>query len=147
MRMNGVGAVLLLAGVAGLYLWNLSRAAKNLIYLPGNITGFNLLPPVIYLELVIQNTSNVDFTINSLAANVTSDGTVIGNVSEFVPVSLPANSQGVVPITLSLQPLGLANEIISILSGGNGYRNLEIKGSVNANGIQQSFSVQFKIGI
>lgn len=140
-------AVALLAGLAGLYLWNLSRAASNLIYLPGSITGFNLLPPIVYLEILIQNTSNVDFTINSMAANVTCDGTLVGNVSEFVPILIPANSQGAIPITLTFMPLGLVNEIIEIISGSaNGFKNIEIKGSVNANGIQQAFLIPYKIG-
>ncbi len=80
---------LILVGFAGLlYLWNLDKAASNLIYFPGRITGFSLngLSPVITLELIVQNPSNVSFTIASLAGNVTSDGTQVGNVSDFVPV-------------------------------------------------------------
>jgi LEA14-like dessication related protein len=145
--MNGVGAVVILAGIAGLYLWNLSKAAGNLTYFPGNITGFHLLPPTIFLELVIQNTSNIEFTINSLAANVTSDGTQIGNVSNFTPVVVPSNSQGAIPLTLSLQPIGLVNDIISIITGGNGSRTILIEGTVNANGMQQTFSLPFKVGV
>src|SRR5688500_14740075 len=145
--MGGFEAVLILGGIAGLYLWNLNRAAGMLTYFPGNITGFNLLPPTVYVELVIQNTSNIDFTISSLAANVTSDGTQIGNVSNFTPVLIPSNSQGAIPLTLSLQPIGLVNDIISLITGGNGSRTILIEGSVNANGVQQPFSLPYKVGV
>jgi hypothetical protein len=141
-------AVALVAGVAGLYLWNLSKAASNLTYYPGNVTGFSLsdYSPVITVDLHVQNTSNVDFTINSLAGNVLSDGTIIGNISNFTPVRIPANSQGTIPLTLTLQPLGVVNDIISIITGGSGLRNLLLQGSVNANGFQQTLSVPYKIG-
>lgn len=144
--MNGFAAILVLAGAAGLYLWNLKNAAGNLQYYPGKITGFSLSPLMITVELVVQNTSNITFTINSLAASVTSDGTHIGNVSDFTPVLVPANSQGAVPLTLVLDPLGLVNDIISIITGGSGSRNIEVKGSVNANGMQQPFTLQYKVG-
>lgn len=147
--MGGYGALLLLAGLAGLYLWNLSKAVENLQYLPGNITGFSLqgLSPTITAELIIQNTSNLSFTINSLVGSVTSNGTQIGNVADFTPVSVPANSQGVIPLTLTLLPVGIVNEIVSILSGNTGTRDILIHGSVNANGIQQAFDIPYKIGL
>ena len=132
--MDGFGAVLILA-------------AGNLLYSPGNITGFNLLPPAVYVELVVQNTSNITFTISSLAANVLSDGTLIGNISDFTPVQIPGNSQGAIPLTLTLQPIGLANEIISMINGGSGSRTILIQGSVNANGMQQPLSIQYKVGV
>jgi LEA14-like dessication related protein len=144
--MGGLEAVLLLAGIAGVYLWNLSRAAGNLQYYAGNITGYSLVPPLITVDLMVQNTSNVTFTINSLAANVTSDGTQIGNISDFTPVTIPANSQGAVPLTLRLLPIGLVNDIISIITGGSGSRNILIQGTVNANGVQQPFELPYKIG-
>ncbi len=145
--MGGLEAVLLLAGIAGVYLWNLHRAAGNLQYYAGNITGYSLLPPMITIELVVQNTSNVTFTISSLAANVTSDGTQIGNISDFIPVTIAPNNQGVVPLTLRLLPLGLVNDIISIITGGSGSRNIKIEGTVNANGIQSPFGLSYKIGV
>lgn len=140
--------VILLAGAAGLYFWNLSKAAGNLIYFPGNITGFQLdgISPVIHVDLVIQNTNNVSFTINSLAGNVLSNSTVIGNVANFSPVEVAGNSQTAIPLTLVLQPLALVGDIISIITGGVGKRDLQVQGSVNANGIQESFTLNYKIG-
>lgn len=146
--MGGLGVVILLAGAAGLYFWNLSKAAGNLIYFPGNITGFQLdgISPVIHVDLVIQNTNNVSFTINSLAGNVLSNSTVIGNVANFSPVEVAGNSQTAIPLTLVLQPLALVGDIISIITGGVGKRDLQVQGSVNANGIQESFTLNYKIG-
>lgn len=141
--------VLLIAGVVVLYFANLSRAAGNLLYDPGNITGFSLsgISPIIYAELIVQNTSNVSFTINSLAGTVSTDSTVIGNISDFTPVSIPGNTQGVLPLTLKLQPIGLVSDIIALITGGTGSKNLKIEGTVNANGIQEPFSLSYKLGV
>lgn len=145
--MGDTGVLLVLGGLAVAYFWNLSNAVNNLQFYPGDITGFDLLPPTLYVNLNVQNTSNITFTINSLAASVTSDGTLIGNISDFTPVVISANGQGAIPLTVRLLPIGIANDIISIYNGGSGNRTITINGSVNANGTQQSFSLSFKIGI
>lgn len=148
-EMGGFEAVLFLAGAAGLYLWNLSKAAGSLVYYPGNITGFSLsgFSPVVTADLIVQNTSNISFTITSLAGNVTTNGTQVGNISNFTPIIIPANSQGAIPLTLTLQPIGAANEIIAIITGGVGSRDIKIDGSINANGIQQPLALSYKVGV
>jgi len=148
--MGDLGGVLVLAGIAGLYFFTLKNAAGNLVYQPGNVTGFDLngAYPVITADLIIQNTSNVDFTINSLAGNVTSDSTLIGNVSDFTPVQIRANSQGSIPLTLTLQPLQIVNTLIALLTGsGSGSRTMVITGSANVNGFQQAFTLSYKVGV
>jgi LEA14-like dessication related protein len=145
----GFEVALIIAGAAGLYFWNLQRAASNLTFVPGNITSFSLngISPVVYVDLIVQNTNNVSFTINSLSGSVLTDSSNIGNISNFTPVLVPGNSQGVIPLTLVLQPIGIVSEIISIITGGVGSKTLRIKGTVNANGIQSPFDVPYKVGV
>lgn len=146
----GVAEVALFLAIgAGLYFYNLQKAAGKLTYYPGDITAFEMqgLSPVLYAELVVQNTNNVSFTLNSLAGSVTVDGTLIGNVSNFTPVQINGNSQAVIPLTLVLMPIGIANEIIQIITGGAGRKSIKVSGSVNANGFQEEFSLDFKIGL
>lgn len=141
-------ALAIVAGVAGIWLWNLSRAVNNLTYIPDNITGFSLgPPPLLTTGLIVQNTSNIDFTVHSISANVTTDGTLIGYISDFTPVTIPANSQRSVPLTLILQPLGVVNTIISIINGGVGSRNIAVDGTMNASGVQLPLSLSWKVGV
>jgi late embryogenesis abundant protein len=146
--MNGLSVLVVLAGAAGLYFWNLARAAGNLIYFPGNITGFRLdgISPVFYVDLIIQNTNNVSFTINSLAGNVLSNSTVIGNIANFTPIEVAGNSQTAVPLTLVLQPIAIVGDLIAIITGGVGKRDIQVHGTVNANGIQEGFDLIYNIG-
>jgi LEA14-like dessication related protein len=147
--MSGIEVLIALGVVAGLYFFNLQRAAGNLVFFPGNITGFSLNgpSPTITAELVVQNTNNISFTIQSVAASVSSNGTLIGNVSNFLPVTVPGNSQAVIPLTLVLQPIALVNNIIGIITGGSGNSQVQIKGSLNADGIQAPISLTYKIGL
>src|ERR1700754_2760503 len=146
--MSGSDVIVGLGVVAGVYFWSLNRAAGNLIFFPGNITGLTLsgLSPVVTAELVAQNTNNVSFQINSIAASVSSNGTLIGNVSNFSPITIPGNGQIAIPLTLVLQPIALVNNIIGILTGGSGGAVLSIDGSLNADGIQAPISLKYKIG-
>lgn len=147
--MSGFEVLAALGVVAGLYFYNLYRAAGNLVFMPGNITGLSLngITPVIQAELIVQNTNNVSFTVMSVAASVSSNGTLIGNVSNFSPVTLPGNSQATIPLTLTLQPIALVNNIIGIITGGSGSTELSINGSLNADGIQAPISLTYKLGV
>lgn len=147
--MSGFEVLAALGVIAGVYFWNLNRAAGNLVFFPGNITGFSLngLSPIIQAELVVENTNNVSFTIMSIAASVSSNGTLIGNVSNFTQFQIPGNSQATIPLTLVLQPIGIVNNIIGIITGGSGGTTIQIEGSINANGIQAPISLTYKIGL
>lgn len=146
--MGDTGALLLIGGAVALYAFTTARAAGNLIFAPGRITGLSLdgMSPVIIAELKVQNTSNVDFTLNSLAGNLSTDNTLIGNASDFIPAQIKGNSQTIIPITLTLLPLGIVDNIINILVGGYQKKELIFDGSVNANGQQVPLLLKFNIG-
>ncbi len=145
--MGGLEALLLFAGAALIYTSTIKKAAGNLIFVPGNITNVGLegISPVIVATLLVQNTSNVDFTLNSLAATVTSEGTQIGNISNFTVTAIPGNTQTTVPLQLVLYPLGIVDNIIQAIYGGSVKREIIIAGSVNANGQQVPLRLIFKI--
>ena len=142
------GVLLAIVGLGGLYFFNLSRAAGYLDFYPGDLTGFSIqgISPVITLNMLVGNTSNVDFTINSMSAAITIDGTQVGTITNFTPARILRNSQGTLPLTITLQPIGVVNQLIGIITGGNGSMNLVIQGSVNANGIQAPILLPYKIG-
>lgn len=147
--MSGLEVLIALGIVGGLYFFNQFRAAGNLVFFPGNVTGLNIsgLSPVLTADLIVQNTNNVTFTVYSIAASVSSNGTLIGNVSNFSPITIPGNSQATIPLTLVLQPLAIVNNIIGIITGGVGKQEIQIQGSLNADGIQAPISLTYKLGV
>lgn len=146
--MGGLEALLLMGGMAALYAWNTSRSAANLNYFPGNITnmGFSGINAVATAQLIIQNTSNVDFTINSVAGNAFTDNTLIGNIENFQPVVIPGNSQAAVPLNITLLSISLIDQIISAFQNGFQKKQIKIQGTFNANGVQLPLDITYQVG-
>lgn len=147
--MGLIEAALLLGGVAVAYFLNLKNAAGHLVFYPGTIQGlsFEGANPVIQGTILIQNTSNVTFTFNSFAASITTGGTLVGNASNFTPVTIGPNSEGQFPIKLTLSLLGVANDIIDAVQNKYITKQISLEGSVNANGIPVPLQLNYSIGL
>lgn len=139
--------LLIAAGILGLYFYKQKEAAGNLIFFPGNITGmdFENSMPVAYLTLQVQNTSNVDIDLNSMAGNVFANGIRIGNVSNFSAVRLSRNSQVLLPIKVQFDLIGITNDIIRAWQGGVFRQTITIEGFVNAGSVQVPINLAFKV--
>lgn len=146
--MDGLGAIVAILAVFGLVAFTQGRAASNLQFFPGRVTGFSIdgINPIATAELLIQNTSNVEFTINSLAASVYSSGTLIGNISDFTPDIVGPNTQYVYPVTIRFLSLSIIDQLINAFETGSIKRDLSIEGSVNANGQQWPLKLTYTIG-
>jgi LEA14-like dessication related protein len=141
-----LGAIALLGGY---WLFSKARALGNLLFQPGSIMGFSMLgsTPIVSITLVVQNTSNTSLTVDSLAGNVSSNGTLIGNVSNFSPVLVPGNSQISMPVSLMLQPIGVVNDIIRSFQNSNFAQDIKLSGFANVNGFQLPVNIEFNVGI
>lgn len=141
----GIGALAFIA----LGLVNKVNAAITLIFFPGNVQGisFQGINPVLTFSVIVQNTSNVDVTINSIAGNVLSNTELIGNVSTFVPVYLRANSQNVVTLTSQLSALGVVNDLIRTISTGSFSQDIQFTGFANVSGYQMPINVSYNVGL
>lgn len=146
--MGVIEVMVALGGLVALYFYNQVNAAGHLVFFPGSITGlaFEGSTPVVDATILIQNTSNVDFTFNSVAGNAYSDGILVGNASSFTPTLIASNSEGELHIKFRLLPLGIANDIISAITNGSIKRRLSLDGSVNANGNLVGLKLEFQIG-
>ncbi len=147
--MGVIEIALILGGVAVAYYANLANAAGNLIFYPGSIQGlsFQDATPVVQGSVIIQNTSNATFTFNSVAGNITTNGTLVGNISNFVPVTIGPNSQGELPITIKLSLIGVANDVIDAIQSRNISKKIILDGRVNANGVQVPLNLEYSIGL
>lgn len=142
-------SILLIGAGLGLYIYTQQRAAGHLVFFPDNVIGFQFdnATPVFTANILIQNTSNTSFTVYSFAGNVLTDSTLVGNVSSFQPITIPANAQVDYPIMLRMSLLGVVDDIISAFKDGNISKTLVIDGNVNANGYQVPVSLTYKLGI
>lgn len=150
--MGSLDAILIIAAGYGLYMITQKNAASNLVLYPHGVNEFffdNENNPTFVASVLVQNTSNSTFTINSLAGNAVSgtDKTIVGNVSSFQPITIGPNQEQDFPIQIRMSPLGIVNEIIDAFTNKNTTRVVTVDGHVNANGYTVPVSLTFSVGI
>lgn len=135
-------------GVAAFVLFAKARALSNLVFTPGAINNFGFADgvPVADFTVLVQNTSSAGLTINSFAGNITSNNTLVGNVYNFTPVDVPANSQTSVNISIQFKPLGIVNDIIRAFQNSNFGQVVTVDGYANVSGIQLPLHLNFSVG-
>lgn len=141
-----------LGAAAALIAYSLFRkgaAAGTLIFYPDRIRDFEFdgLTPVLVAGIRVQNTSNQSFTLNSLAGNVFSDNTLVGNASIFTPQTVLANSQKIFTVDIRLLPLGIVNDIIKAWQYKNFTKKIEINAMANVDNLQTEIKLNYSIGL
>jgi len=142
------GDVLLLFGGVGLlYYLTKGRAAKNLTFYPGSIQGmaFQDLTPMMELDFIVQNTSNADVALNSIAGNAYSNGYLVGNISNFQGAVIRGNSETRVPVLVRFNLIGAVNDIIDAFQTGNFRQDITIQGRANGEGISVPIELKFQV--
>lgn len=146
--MTGIEALILIGGAALIYVGNQARSVANLTFFADRVSGmaFEGINPVANLDLLVQNTSNVNIAINSLAGSVYVDNTLVGNVSTFTPVISQGNSESVMTIKIRFMALPLVNDLVAAFQYKNFKKHIELRATVNANGVQLPLTLTFDVG-
>lgn len=135
------------AGIAWL-LFGKARAAGTLIFLPGRVlsVGYDNGAATVKIELIVQNTSSGGITLESIAGNLYSGDTYIGNASSFVPQQILQNSQSSLVINIRLGLLGLVQDIFTAFNSGAFVRIIRFSGFANAGFVRVPVNVEFNVG-
>jgi hypothetical protein len=141
-------ALLLIGGAVGVYYLTRAKAAGRLNFYPGQVQGmaFDGFTPMAYLDFIVQNTSNADIAVNSIAGNAYSNGYLIGNISNFQGVVVSGNAETVVPVTVRLNLLGVVNDLMNAWQTGNFKQEIVINGRANAEGFSVPINLKFTVG-
>ena len=125
-----------------------ATATGKLLFYPGSIENihFEGTTPVMRLGIVAQNTSNQALTFNSLAASLTANGTLIGNIGAFAPQAVMPNSQQIIYIDVRLSLIGIVNDIIRDVQYGNFSQDIVVSGFANVENYQVPLQMTFKAG-
>lgn len=102
--------------------------------------------PVIRLILAAQNSSGQTLTVNSVVANLSANGYLVGNVSSFVPQPILPNSENYIVVSVRLSALGVVNDIIRAVQFGSFTQDLTLTGYANVNNYQLPIDMKFKAG-
>lgn len=131
-------STILLAGgivLALFYVTNLGVAGNVLQYYIQSVDFSNITTARIVL--MVQNPSNANIVLNSMAGTISVNGSTMGNISNFQGgVTIPANTQQPVTIFVALSLSAIASNLYDVLMTPNGANRLSfvIAGNANING-------------
>jgi LEA14-like dessication related protein len=136
-----IGNALLIAG--GLFLgYNLLQLVSAGSNVQVVFNGVTMNSPLSYtLDFLIQNVTNATVKLNALTGTVSINGTQVGNLSDFQPVTIGPTSQQDIKMNLSLSPLGLAGSVAQLLTQTGQTLNFVVDGALNVDGIVFPFNV------
>jgi hypothetical protein len=141
-------ALLLIGGAGALWLLTKQSAAKRLVFFPGAIQGmaFEGATPMAYLDVIVQNTSNADIAVYSIAGTAYANGYMIGNISNFQGVTIRRNSESRLPVTVRFNLIGMVNDIINAFQTKTFKQDIIIQGTANAEGFPVPIDLKFSVG-
>lgn len=136
------------AGIVAIGLLMTKKAAGTLTYYIKKVSlNFEGITPIIRLDIGIQNPSNSQFVVRSIAGDVLANNTVIGNASAFQTIVVSPNSEATLPLYIRLSALAIVSDLVSIITKGSGIpQTLSFKGYVNANDFVTDLNLSYKIG-
>lgn len=145
--MKTSGALLIIGAGVAAYFYLRARAAGRLLFFPGNVQGmaFEGATPVAYLDFIVQNTSNADIVLNSVAGNAYANGYLVGNISQFQPQVIRGNSEIRFPVSVRFMLIGIVNDIITAFQTGSFHQDIQIEGTANAEGIPVRLDLKFNV--
>lgn len=138
-----------LAFLAGYVLYRVFWAASNLVFSPGKVTGVSIqgTNPILYFNVLVQNTSDTNLSLQSFAGNIFMDNQLIGNVSAFTPFVIASNSQTEFPVVGTLQGLQIINQLITAWNTNSIQKKVTVDGSINGIGFQVPVKLDFIVGV
>lgn len=98
------------------------------------------------LGLVVQNTSNQGFTMHSMAGELYANKYLIGNVSQFEPYQVNANSETVIDIKVRLSLIGIVTDIINAIKNKTFTHTLQLDSTANIDNLQVPVQLEYKFG-
>jgi Late embryogenesis abundant protein len=88
------------------------------------------------LNFLIQNVTNVTANLNAITGAVYVNGTMVGTLTNFTPVAIPATSQVSINVNLQVSVLGALSQAVSLIqSGADDGVTIEVKGNMNVDSL------------
>jgi LEA14-like dessication related protein len=123
---------LIVIGILAAFYYYSNNAIGSLVY---NVNGVNFSGGKLVLSFQIINPSSQQFALRSIVGNLTYNGQVIGNVSSLLAVNIPPNSKVSIPVNVSLNTLGIAQEITLLFEGQGTSGNFGLAANINIAGV------------
>lgn len=133
------GNVILAAGVVlGVYYITQLGVATNTVSII--FEGVNIKTATEYEVIMrVQNVSNVSVSVNSMTGTLSLNSNPIADLSFFGGVTVPANGQVDIPVSVSISLFSLPATVKDLLNGGGSELNFNVTGNANVSGLVLPF--------
>jgi hypothetical protein len=133
-----IGYSLIRSGVsAGQILWYADGIHK---------LTFEGMSPVLQIRVRAMNTGNVRYTLNAFAADVTANGTIVGNANFFSQQVIEPRSQVVLLVNIRLMPVAIVNDLVTAFQTKNFRFKIDVNGTANVNNLQLPVNLTYNVG-
>lgn len=129
-------------------LFTKSQASGTLNFYPTKVSniGFDGVTPVATIGLAAQNPSNQRFTLRAITGNLSANGYVIGNISQFLQQVIQPTSSSVIYFDVRLSLLSVVSDVIEAFQTNNYSQELRFEGWINVDGFLQKLDIKYKVG-
>lgn len=133
-------AAYLLGGAALVYLLTRASTINNLNFVP---RGLSFIGSSIRVVIGVQNPTSASLTLRSVSGSLIVNGNTFGNVSDFQPAILAANSETPVALIFSPSLFGIADTVITALEDGSTAISASLQGIANLDNNALPINVNF----
>jgi hypothetical protein len=143
---------LLIVGGAALLLTKAAKAgvATRLNMFIGKIdiacSGFLCTAPIVTLNLIVQNPTEDQLTIRSLAAKFFVNAQYVGDIFFFNNLPLVPMAETPFPVEARISAASVLSQVVSIIKGEQGIAaEMRMTGTCNVEGVNVPVDLQYKI--
>ena len=140
---NLKNGIWILIAAAAIWVLTKVKAGMSLRFIPRSVDfdGANFI-----VRLGIANDSMFPISFHSFSGNILINGQDAGLVTDFMPQTVVANGETVLPLTFQPKILSIANDIVNFLKTGSP-QNITIKGIINVENISLPINQTFTAGL
>jgi LEA14-like dessication related protein len=116
--------------VAGVWYWSSRQTLiNNVTIAPSGIgTGGDFLNPKIILQLMAQNPSTGSAKVNSINANISYQGNVIGVINMVTPFTIAPNSNTPFSVPINISDISVLLSLYNVIVNGDSI-SIDINGN------------------
>jgi hypothetical protein len=138
-----VSPILLIAGAfAAWYLFSRANTIGSLNFVP---IGMSVTGGGVSVAIQVQNPTNNNLLLSSFSGNLAIGGSNVGNVSDFTPTTIAANSASQINLLILPNAFAIAADVINNVTGneGSGSIQAQLTGTANVNGVPVPVNLPF----
>jgi LEA14-like dessication related protein len=138
--------LLIIGGAATWYLLRMRSLGTNLQFIVRGIKvkGGSIIQPNIIVTIGIQNPTNAEAIVRSLAGTLEYNNQSFANFSSFETTTIKRNSESLINVTATPSLTGVLSVVRDVILNKQRGAVINVNGSANVNNVQLPFNSSFQ---